>query len=49
MLEGTIIYAIINSVVLALTAIGFNLTFGISGIANLVTALSMCLPPTAHG
>ncbi len=34
MLEGTIIYAIINSVVLALTAIGFNLTFGISGIAN---------------
>jgi branched-chain amino acid transport system permease protein len=34
MLEGTIIYAIINSVVLALTAIGFNLTFGISGVAN---------------
>jgi branched-chain amino acid transport system permease protein len=34
MLEGTVIYAIINSVVLALTAIGFNLTFGISGVAN---------------
>ena len=34
MLEGTIIYAVINSVVLALTAIGFNLTFGISGVAN---------------
>jgi branched-chain amino acid transport system permease protein len=34
MLVGTTIYAIINSVVLALTAIGFNLTFGISGVAN---------------
>jgi branched-chain amino acid transport system permease protein len=34
MLEGTIIYAVINSAVLALTAIGFNLTFGISGVAN---------------
>jgi len=34
MLEGTIIYAVINSVVLALTAVGFNLTFGISGVAN---------------
>ena len=30
---GTIIYAIINSAILALTAIGFNLTFGISGVA----------------
>lgn len=34
MLEGTIIYAVINSVVLVLMAIGFNLTFGISGVAN---------------
>ncbi len=34
MLTGTIIYAIINSAILALTAIGFNLTFGISGVAN---------------
>lgn len=34
MITGTIIYAVINSAVLALTAIGFNLTFGISGVAN---------------
>lgn len=34
MLVGTIIYGVINSVILALMAIGFNLTFGISGIAN---------------
>lgn len=34
MLIGTIIYAVINSVILALMAIGFNLTFGISGVAN---------------
>ena len=34
MLIGTIIYALINSVILALMAIGFNLTFGISGVAN---------------
>jgi len=34
MLAGTIIYALINSVILALMAIGFNLTFGISGVAN---------------
>ncbi|NNG01301.1 MAG: branched-chain amino acid ABC transporter permease [Desulfobacteraceae bacterium] len=34
MLAGTAIYAIINSVILALMAIGFNLTFGISGVAN---------------
>lgn len=34
MLIGTIIYGVINSVILALIAIGFNLTFGISGIAN---------------
>jgi len=30
----TIVYGIINSAVLALMALGFNLTFGISGVAN---------------
>ncbi|MEA2040534.1 MAG: branched-chain amino acid ABC transporter permease [Thermodesulfobacteriota bacterium] len=34
MFTGTIIYAVINSFILALMAIGFNLTFGISGVAN---------------
>ncbi|VBB41437.1 Branched-chain amino acid ABC-type transport system, permease component [uncultured Desulfatiglans sp.] len=34
MFVGTVFYAVINSVVLALMAIGFNLTFGISGVAN---------------
>ena len=34
MLLGTIIYAVINSVILILMSIGFNLTFGISGISN---------------
>jgi len=34
MLLGTIVYAIINSVILILMSIGFNLTFGISGISN---------------
>ena len=34
MIVGTAIYAIINSVILALMAMGFNLTFGISGVAN---------------
>ncbi|HSO18394.1 MAG TPA: branched-chain amino acid ABC transporter permease [Desulfosarcina sp.] len=34
MFIGTIIYALINSAILALVAIGFNLTFGISGVAN---------------
>lgn len=34
MLAGTLIYAVINSAILALTAIGFNMTFGISGVAN---------------
>jgi len=31
---GTIVYAIINSVILILMSIGFNLTFGISGVSN---------------
>jgi branched-chain amino acid transport system permease protein len=31
---GTIVYACVNSIILALMAIGFNLTFGISGVAN---------------
>lgn len=34
MFLGTVVYGLINSVILALTAIGFNLTFGISGVAN---------------
>ena len=34
MLTGTLIYGLINSVVLVLVALGFNLTFGISGVAN---------------
>ena len=34
MFFGTVVYALVNSVILALLAIGFNLTFGISGVAN---------------
>jgi len=34
MLPSILIYGLINSVILALTAIGFSLTFGISGVAN---------------
>ncbi len=34
MFVGTVIYALINSVVLILMAMGFNLTFGISGVSN---------------
>ena len=34
MFVGTVIYALINSAILALMAIGFNLTFCISGVAN---------------
>ena len=34
MFVGTVIYALINTAILALMAIGFNLTFGISGVAN---------------
>jgi branched-chain amino acid transport system permease protein len=34
MLLGTLIYGFVNSAVLALLAMGFNLTFGISGVAN---------------
>ena len=34
MFAGTMVYAVINSAILALMAIGFNLTFGISGVAN---------------
>jgi len=32
--QGTLIYGFVNSVILALIALGFNLTFGISGVAN---------------
>lgn len=34
MFLGTLVYGVANSVILALWALGFNLTFGISGIAN---------------
>ncbi len=34
MLLSILIYGLINSIILALTAIGFSLTFGISGVAN---------------
>ena len=34
MLTGTLIYGLINSATLMLLAMGFNLTFGISGVAN---------------
>jgi branched-chain amino acid transport system permease protein len=34
MFLGTLIYGFINSSILALLAMGFNLTFGISGVAN---------------
>ena len=34
MFANTIIYGFVNSVILLLVALGFNLTFGISGVAN---------------
>ena len=34
MLEVTLIYGFINSIILALTALGFSLTFGVGGVAN---------------
>ncbi|HDM10879.1 MAG TPA: branched-chain amino acid ABC transporter permease [Desulfobacteraceae bacterium] len=34
MLIGTLVYGFVNSAILALVAMGFNLTFGISGVAN---------------
>jgi branched-chain amino acid transport system permease protein len=34
MLLGSLVYGFINSAILALLAMGFNLTFGISGVAN---------------
>lgn len=34
MLLSTLVYGFVNSVILALVALGFNLTFGISGVAN---------------
>jgi len=34
MFQGMLIYGLINSVILALVTLGFNLTFGISGVAN---------------
>ncbi|MFH1137004.1 MAG: branched-chain amino acid ABC transporter permease [Pseudomonadota bacterium] len=34
MFLGTLVYGLVNSAILTLYALGFNLTFGISGIAN---------------
>ena len=34
MFQGVLIYGFVNSVILVLVAMGFNLTFGISGVAN---------------
>jgi len=34
MLANTLVYGFVNSVILILVALGFNLTFGISGVAN---------------
>jgi len=34
MLANTFVYGFVNSVILVLVALGFNLTFGISGVAN---------------
>ena len=34
MLANTLVYGFVNSVILMLVALGFNLTFGISGVAN---------------
>ena len=33
-LAGTLVFGLVNSVVLMLTALGFSLTFGLSGVAN---------------
>ena len=45
MFIGTIVYAVINSVILILMSIGFNLTFGISGISNFAYGRSISLLP----
>jgi branched-chain amino acid transport system permease protein len=34
LLASTLVYGLVNSVVLMLTALGFSLTFGLSGVAN---------------
>jgi len=34
LLASTLVYGLVNSVVLLLTALGFSLTFGLSGVAN---------------
>lgn len=34
MLAHTLVYGFVNSIILVLVALGFNLTFGISGVAN---------------
>ncbi|MDH4012006.1 MAG: hypothetical protein OEU55_14875, partial [Desulfobacterales bacterium] len=34
MFAHTLVYGFVNSIILVLVALGFNLTFGISGVAN---------------
>ena len=34
MLEMTLVYGFVNSIILVVVALGFNITFGISGVAN---------------
>src|SRR5512138_711492 len=34
LIVSTLVYGLVNSVVLMLTALGFSLTFGLSGVAN---------------
>jgi hypothetical protein len=46
MFLGTIIYGLLNSAVLAVMAIGFYLTFGISGVANFAYGACTSLQPT---
>ena len=49
MFLGTVVYAVVNSVILALMAIGFNLTFGISGVANFAYGALIYLLPMRAG
>jgi hypothetical protein len=37
---GVLVYGFINSVILAMIALGFSITFGISRVANFSTAVS---------
>ena len=50
MLEVTLIYGFVNSTILALIALGFSLTFGISGVSNFAYgAMYVFWPGTRSG